>query len=147
MEDNAEIIPALQDKSIISVGIADYHKVALTIDGKLYSWGSFSRGALGLGEPDKSPVGAPGGYRTRRQLNQARAGSYTDVPDVEIPAEIHFEHGEKESFCLATTTAGWHAGALVIDLDPEVSQNEAAKRHSNNTFIGRKKTKSRIGQK
>lgn len=122
----------MQNKSIISVGLGDYHKTALTADGKLYTWGAFSHGALGLGKPENLPVGAPGGYGTQRQLDRARAGASPQVPEVETPTEVNFDHGEekKERFCFAATAAGWHTGALVIDLNPEVSRKDSVKEHA-----------------
>lgn len=128
-EDDAEIIPALQNKSVISVVLGDYHSAALTSDGKLYTWGSFSRGALGLGLPEELPVGAPGGYGTQEHLDCARQSHLnrvSPVPDVEVPTQVHFDHGEKkqkERFCFAAAAAGWHTGALVIDMNPEVSRS------------------------
>lgn len=126
----------MQNKSVISIGLGDYHKVALTADGKLYTWGSFSRGALGLGKPEDLPVGAPGGYRTQQQLDRAKAGASPQVAEVETPTEVHFDQGEKkERFCFAATAAGWHTGALVIDMNPEVSRKGSAKGHVYNTFL------------
>lgn len=81
-------------------------------------------GALGLGDPEKLPVGAPGGYATQQQLDRARQGYRMQVPDVQVPTEVRFDHGlkkKKDRFCFAAAAAGWHTGALVIDLDPEVS--------------------------
>jgi SCF-associated factor 1 len=39
---------------------------------------------------------------------------------VTVPTEVRFDHGgkkRKEMFCFAATAAGWHMGALVIDLE------------------------------
>lgn len=122
----AEVIPELQYKSVISVVIGDYHNAALTADGKLYTWGAFSGGALGLGVPKDLPVGAPGGYQTVDQMNRARQGWNVPVPDVQKPTEVRFDHGDKEEsqkFCFAATAAGWHTGALVIDLSSKVSSS------------------------
>lgn len=118
-----EVIPELQYRSIISVSLGDYHSVALSADGKVYTWGSYQMGAVGLGRPERLPVGAPGGYATEQQLARARQGYRVQVPGVRVPTEVHFDHGlkkKRERFCFAATAAGWHSGALVIDLDPEV---------------------------
>ncbi|KAI5123508.1 hypothetical protein M0805_006668 [Coniferiporia weirii] len=123
----ADIIPALQYKSIISVVLGDYHSAALTADGKLYTWGAFSAGALGLGVPEELPVGAPGGYTTQGQLDRAREGRRVQVSNVGVPSEVKFDHGKKQKrdrFCFAATAAGWHTGALVIDLEPEDEREE-----------------------
>ena len=118
------IIPELQYKQIISISLGDYHFAALTADGKLFTWGGFQQGALGLGDPTKLPVGAPGGYNTQRDLDRARQGGRIPVPPaVDTPTEVRFDHDlskRKEMFCFAATAAGWHTGALVIDLDPDV---------------------------
>ncbi|KLO11054.1 RCC1/BLIP-II protein [Schizopora paradoxa] len=110
----AEIIPKLQYKSVISVVLGDYHNAALTADGKVYTWGAFSAGALGLGDP-KDIIGQPGGF-VSRPLNGV-------IQDVAVPTEVRFDHGlkkKKNQFCFGIAAAGWHTGALVIDLDPDV---------------------------
>lgn len=116
------MIPELQYKSIISVGLGDYHSAALTADGKLFTWGGFQQGALGLGYPEELPLGAPGGYATQRQLDRARLGDDSRVPDVQVPTEVRFDHNvkKKDQFCFSACASGWHTAALVIDLDPEV---------------------------
>lgn len=123
-DEPADILAELQYKSIISVVLGDYHFAALTSDGNLYTWGRFSSGALGLGDPTKLPVGAPGGYRTQDQLDRVlRDRRRIEVPEVEVPSLVRFDHGEKtrkEKFCFAVAAAGWHTGALVLDPDEEV---------------------------
>ncbi|KAK4701002.1 SCF-associated factor 1, partial [Phenoliferia sp. Uapishka_3] len=54
-------IPELQGKDVIKVVQGDYHYIALTASGHLYSWGAYSAGALGLGHPQLSntPLSAP----------------------------------------------------------------------------------------
>lgn len=107
------ILPALQNRDVISVILGDYHWGALTADGKLLTWGQFSSGALGLGDPFEKEPG-PGGFRdiqTRDALKRIRR---TDpVLPVEEPTEVNFGPGK---FVVAATAAGWHTGALVLDL-------------------------------
>ena len=58
-----------------------------------------------------------------RQLNAVREGYSVTMQSVDRPAEVRFDHGEKrkrDRFVFAVTAAGWHTGALVIDLEPEV---------------------------
>ncbi|KAI0318375.1 RCC1/BLIP-II [Amylostereum chailletii] len=121
-ETDAEIMPSLQKRSVISVVLGDYHRGALTSTGQLLTWGQYSEGALGLGDPRKLAVGAPGGYATEQQLNRARQ-HFRSPPDVAEPAEVRFDHQQKnrggKKFCFAATASGWHMGALVIDLEPE----------------------------
>lgn len=118
-----EIMPALQDRSIISVMLGDYHFGALTSTGQLLTWGSYSHGALGLGIPTDLPLGAPGGYQTPQDVETARTRRWLlEPPKVEEPAEVDFNLGRKKAgkkFCFAASAAGWHTGALVIGLDPD----------------------------
>ena len=115
-----EVLPALQNKSIISVVLGDYHNLALTSNGKLFSWGAYSKGALGLGDPAKLPVNAPGGFANEQDLQRAQSHRRGIPPVVQVPTEVRFDHGhkrKKDRFCIAATAAGWHSGALVIDLE------------------------------
>ncbi|KZT69245.1 RCC1/BLIP-II protein [Daedalea quercina L-15889] len=117
------IHPALQNRNVISVVLGDYHYGALTADGKLLTWGAYSKGALGLGDPTRIPLGQPGGFVEENQLRAAatRWGILRlPPPDVTAPTEVRFDHGEKrrrERYCFAAAAAGWHMGALVIDLE------------------------------
>jgi len=119
-----KIKPELQNRSVISTVLGDYHSGALTIDGQLLTWGQYSHGALGLGMPTELPVGAPGGYRTEALLMQSRSSQWgpLEPPNVETPSPVSFNHGPNPGgrrFCFAATAAGWHMGALVICLEPE----------------------------
>lgn len=118
--EDPEIVPELQNRNIISLIIGDYHYGALTSTGKLLTWGDFSRGALGLGDPTAIEVGQPGGYPTDRQRQVASDHGGPFPPRVTEPTEVRFDHHEKRSrrrFCFAATAAGWHTGALAIDLE------------------------------
>ncbi|KAF8892149.1 regulator of chromosome condensation 1/beta-lactamase-inhibitor protein II [Infundibulicybe gibba] len=117
-ESSPNIIPALQNKSIISVVLGDYHYAALTSKGKLLTWGAYSSGALGLGDPARLQPGMPGAFRDQR-THQA-AGIWDTPPAVATPTEVRFDHGRKkprEMFCFSAAASGWHTGALVIDLE------------------------------
>ena len=116
------IIPELQNRSVISVLLGDYHHGALTADGQLLTWGSYSHGALGLGVPTDLPLGTPGGYLAEAQLFQSRRSEWgpLEPPKVTSPSAVHFNHGQKPGgrrFCFAATAAGWHTGALVVCLE------------------------------
>ncbi|BGP39721.1 hypothetical protein JCM10449v2_003672 [Rhodotorula kratochvilovae] len=50
-ESEPQVIPELQSIGVIKVAHGDYHNLALTSSGHLYSWGAYSAGALGLGHP------------------------------------------------------------------------------------------------
>ncbi|GAA5849559.1 hypothetical protein JCM8547_000497 [Rhodosporidiobolus lusitaniae] len=56
-----QVIPELQGLGVIKIAHGDYHNLALTSNGRLYSWGAFSAGALGLGHPrlTNTPLSAP----------------------------------------------------------------------------------------
>lgn len=113
------IIPELQNKSVISVVIGDYHNAALTAEGKLFTWGAYSCGALGLGDPAHIKPGVPGGFASQQTYQTAMTRRRGTPPDVERPTEVRFDHERsiKKGFCFAVTAAGWHTGALVIDLE------------------------------
>ncbi|KAF8514431.1 regulator of chromosome condensation 1/beta-lactamase-inhibitor protein II [Hysterangium stoloniferum] len=125
-----DVIPSLQNNNIISVVLGDYHFGALTSTGKVLTWGAYSKGALGLGDPTQLPVGSPGGYSTH--LDRERAKLYwgpppntVNPPDVIEPTEVKFgtQNGDngREVFVFDIAASGWHTGALVIDM--EVKKN------------------------
>ncbi|KIM44654.1 hypothetical protein M413DRAFT_442608 [Hebeloma cylindrosporum] len=109
-----KVIPQLQNKSIIS----------------LLTWGAYSNGALGLGDPLKLEPGTPGGFANFRDRQQAKERGRigpTELPAVDVPTEVRFDHNCKkpiDRFCFAATASGWHTGALVIDLEPGVNDDE-----------------------
>jgi SCF-associated factor 1 len=119
-EPELSILPELQNKSVISVVLGDWHYGALTSNGKLLTWGSYSRGALGLGDPEILPTGTPGAFPTEAARSFAISRRRGTPPRVEVPTEVRFDWGltrPRERFCFAAAAAGWHTGALVIDLD------------------------------
>lgn len=118
-ETQPKIIPELQNKSVISVAIGDYHHAALTAEGRLFTWGAYSSGALGLGDPARLEPGAPGGFAHQQSYQIAMSRRRGTPSGVERPTEVRFDHegSVKKSFCFAVTAAGWHTGALVIDLE------------------------------
>ncbi|KAG6897434.1 hypothetical protein C0992_001595 [Termitomyces sp. T32_za158] len=121
-QSSPNIVPELQHRSIISVVLGDYHNAALTADGKVLTWGNYSAGALGLGEPTKLTAGTPGGYATEEHRLLALSGRRFDPPAVDIPTEVRFDHGlkfAKDRFCFSIAAAGWHTGALVIDIEAD----------------------------
>ncbi|KAH7101504.1 RCC1/BLIP-II [Auriculariales sp. MPI-PUGE-AT-0066] len=111
---DATILPTLQNNGVISVVLGDYHWGALTEDGSLYTWGSYSDGALGLGDPFSRPPG-PGGFVDIETRDALRRTRFSDaVLPVEVPTKVDFGPGR---FVIGATAAGWHSGALVIDLE------------------------------
>jgi len=122
-----KILPALQNKSIISVVLGDYHNVALTSSGEVMTWGAYSAGASGLGDPIILAPGTPGGFETEQARSTAEEERSGEPPAVEIPCKVRFDHGlrkPKDRFCFAIAAAGWHTGALVMDLEPDSDNSE-----------------------
>ena len=113
-------MPALQDRGVINVMLGDYHNAALTSDGKLLTWGNYSDGALGLGDPRQLEVGTPGGYSSEARRQQAITQNWiSEPPRVLQPTEVSFDHTGQtgRKFVFAATAAGWHTGALVMSLE------------------------------
>ncbi|KAE9399557.1 RCC1/BLIP-II [Gymnopus androsaceus JB14] len=111
-----KIIPGLQNRSVISVVLGDYHYAAVTATGKLLTWGGYSDGALGL-------VGTPGGFADEAQRVHAMETRRGTPPHVDSPTEVRFDHHRKrpkDRFCISATASGWHTGALVIDLEASI---------------------------
>ena len=104
---------------MISVISGNYHFGALTSSGKLLTWGRYSGGALGLGDPGELPAGTPGGYTKEEQ--RLRARDHGDPPDVTVPTEVRFDHGPEAKgrvrrYCFAAAAGIRSTAALVIDL-------------------------------
>ncbi|KIO32011.1 hypothetical protein M407DRAFT_67253 [Tulasnella calospora MUT 4182] len=147
---------SLLQESIIALQLGDYHQAALASNGKLYTWGKFSDGALGLGDPVDLPLGAPGGYTRQEDLNVARDGRRWATPEgVSDPSAVRFDHlikkddqlgGERKpskKFVVSVAASGWHTGALVIDLDGDTAEENAGlkgkavvKNEDGETFAG-----------
>lgn len=128
------IIPELQNRSVISVVLGDYHFGALTSSGKLLTWGQYSKGALGLGDPGELPVGSPGGFAEEERRVRAQSLGHGFPPNVAVPSEVRFDHGLKakgkvERYCFAAAASGWHTGALVIDLAGDEVPSEDLEQH------------------
>ncbi|KAK4055995.1 hypothetical protein OIO90_002990 [Microbotryomycetes sp. JL221] len=87
------VIPELQHRSVIKVAQGDYHNLALTSDGHVLSWGSFSSGALGLGHPQllDTPLSAPATPATTSQQPTAEAPprrAHQGQPGVRFPGFV-----------------------------------------------------------
>ena len=112
------IISGLQNRSVISVVSGDSHFGALTSSGKLLTWGKYSRGALGLGDPRMLPAGSPGGYVKEEQ--RVRHRDHGPPPGVTVPTEVRFDHrskakGRVRRYCFAAAANGYNTAALVVD--------------------------------
>ena len=120
------IIPELQNRSVISVVGGHSHLGALTSSGRLLTWGRYSRGNLGLGDPGKLPVGSPGGY-----VDKENPG-YKSPLEVTVPLEVRFDHGvgvegRVRRYCFAAAAGGDSTAALVIDLAEDGAPPEGLK--------------------
>ena len=130
---NPRVIPSLQNQGVISIVIGDYHFGALLENGKLLSWGTAT--ATGLGDPYEIEPGKPGGFETTQHRDRSLEVPQS-LPNIEVPTEVTFSHGLKKTrdrFVFAAAAAGWHMGALVVDLDQsdeeEVSEEPYAHIH------------------
>ncbi|KAF7982564.1 hypothetical protein HWV62_27552 [Athelia sp. TMB] len=115
-----KVIPELQNIGVISVALGDYHCGALTEAGKLLTWGQYSEGALGLGDPARISPGEGGGFRDEGNRQTALSRGTGRPLDVTVPTEVRFDHevkGNRNMYCFAATASGWHMGALAIDLE------------------------------
>ena len=132
------IIPELQNRSVISVVNGYDHLGALTSSGKLLTWGQYSKGALGLGDPGKLPVGSPGGYKKEEQ--QAQAQDYGPPPGITVPSEVRFDYGLRAEgrvrrYCFAATACASHTAALVFDLAGDEVLPEDLEQHFETTVL------------
>jgi hypothetical protein len=106
---------------IRSLHAADYHYGALTTDGRLYTFGGWLRGGLGLGDPFLMPPGSPGGYETE-QLRKEQLREYgISPPPVWQPTEVVFgdpRGGRKgrRTFVHQVAFGGWHSACSAVDL-------------------------------
>lgn len=124
-----------QDDPVISVVIGDYHYIALTARGSLYSWGRYCCGALGLGDPRVLEVGSPGGFPSSWEREGALAGLPSlpaDSQEVEVPTEIRWDWQadelrgpQRKRLCFGVGAGGWHAGALVLEVDKDIDDEQA----------------------
>lgn len=115
-QSDPRVISSLQNRGVISVVLGDYHYGALLENGKVLTWGSTA--CTGLGDPFEIEPGHPGGFRTLQDRERTRGAA--NLPDVREPTEVRFDHGLKkprERFAFHLCAAGWHTGALVVDLE------------------------------
>ncbi|KAG9103248.1 hypothetical protein FRC06_011629 [Ceratobasidium sp. 370] len=117
-QDAPMIVPELQNRNVISVVLGDYHYCALTANGELFSWGKYSNGALGLGHP--RPARGSGMQARFAMLPPLlhQPPQPSQRQDADVPTRISFDHedGVRDRYVFAVAAAGWHCGALVIDL-------------------------------
>ena len=105
-------LPALEGKRIIQIASGDYHDVALTEGGEVWTWGQGAHGQLGTGkivtmqeEPER--VVFPGEGLDDETHGQSSSENGGDVGNK-----------GKRRFAFGITAAGWHTGALLLGDDP-----------------------------
>ncbi|KAF7360781.1 RCC1/BLIP-II protein [Mycena venus] len=147
-ESPPHIEPALQNKSVISIVVGDWHNAALTASGKLLTWGGYSGRSVGTRGPHHAlPPGTPGAFETEELRLRALNRGLGTPAGTEVPTEVRFDHATrverpKERFCFAACAGGWQCAALVIDLDDngedEISEEkvEDASRRPNRPLRG-----------
>ena len=111
------VMADLQGRGVIKVAQGDYHWAALTQEGALFTWGAFSKGALGLGHPSlrDTPLSDPeadaGGVSQRRPAALARPPA-----QIETPTRVRFRREQdEEEFVYDVCAGGWHTGVLAIN--------------------------------
>jgi len=110
------IIPELQNRSVIDAAIGESHYGALTADGQLLTWGDYPSESLGLGAFSSD------GYYTTQYQTQGLVWGPHRYARIFAPSPVHFNHGPNPGgrrYCFAATAGGYHMGALVICLEPE----------------------------
>jgi SCF-associated factor 1 len=122
----------LQNRSVISIAVGDFHFGVLTSSGKLLMWGQNSKGALGLGDPHEFLASSRGGPAEEDQ----RAQAHQPPTEVTVPTEVRFDHYERsegrgrvERYCFAVIAGEHHTAALVVDLGREEAQPEGLGYH------------------
>ncbi|CDO95294.1 unnamed protein product [Kluyveromyces dobzhanskii CBS 2104] len=92
-------IEVAPDVRIISLSFGDYHGIALSDKGDMYTWGLESEmcGCLGLGKPEAIVSSGAGTFERSRSVR------------VQKPTKV-----ELGGTCVAITAGGWQSGAIVI---------------------------------
>lgn len=93
------------DDKIISICSGDYHTLALTEKGNIYSWGIESQfcGCLGLGKPEVI-------------VNELHIGEWGGPRNVNVlkPTKIPINENQ---ICIGLTAGGWQSAALIVNTE------------------------------
>ncbi|EFP89949.2 hypothetical protein PGT21_029847 [Puccinia graminis f. sp. tritici] len=134
-----EILPNLQNRGVIQVTLGDYHYAALLSNGQILTWGSYSGGALGLGNSsnphrqlchDDSAAESPGDpVKERYELGtetptvvQSFSGTTHHLADRIGTGDSSSSQKPRKvarRYVFSVTAAGWHTGCLAFSLDDE----------------------------
>jgi len=71
------LVPSMQDTRIVSVASVDYHCLALSALGEVYSWGNGSDGVLG--HADRGAMAGPRRIETLERVESIAAGRFTSA--------------------------------------------------------------------
>lgn len=118
--DPPSILPELQNRGVIKIAQGDYHTLALTSAGALFSWGAYSNGALGLGHPQLYEGALAKQSRPEQEESTVLPHRQIMSPPerVERPTRVVFR-GEGEEgggkFVFGVAASGWHSGCLAVD--------------------------------
>ncbi|KAG8925080.1 hypothetical protein FRC02_009944 [Tulasnella sp. 418] len=99
------------NNEVMSVMTGCDHCVALSSDGIVRTWGKDERGTLGIGPQTE--------WKRELHTGDHRQGVVYE------PTPVQFNHADpaRRKFCFSITAAGWHAAALVFDMD-EIMEDE-----------------------
>lgn len=95
------------------VECGDYHYGALTSQGKLLTFGAYSKGALGHGHDNIRLQSTPQGYQPRPD------GSLSSPREVDFYDPLDKRGKRSEEFVFNTAFAGWASSALTVSLDDD----------------------------
>jgi len=111
------LVPSMQDKRIVSVAAGDWHFLALSAEGEVYSWGVATDGALG--HADWSARVGPRRIETLARIESIAAGACHTSAAVD-------DRGRVFTWGRARWTEGAHC--LGYQLDPETEFQPTPKR-------------------
>ncbi|KAH9462243.1 hypothetical protein MJO28_002971 [Puccinia striiformis f. sp. tritici] len=130
--DGPEILPTLQNRGVIQVTLGDYHYAALLSNGQILSWGSYSEGALGLGNssnphrklhPNEPSTIIESG-EDRAEEERYEQGTQIPTPVQTFTGTDHYLADRVQDtskvarrYVFSVTAAGWHTGCLAFSLE------------------------------
>lgn len=112
------ILPNIPIKSLI---IGDSHFGILASDGRLFTWGQFSRGQLGHGDPRDVAQHLPQRHTPWDPWsNWDMVANPGEPPYVTAPTVVRFDYGcttWRRRFCVGAAAGGSQSAALVYTID------------------------------
>lgn len=108
----------------------DYHFGALTANGELLTFGSYSNGALGLGL-DNNRLDAEARRGQTREVTIPQKVAFLD------PQLLQQNSAKEDEFCFNISMAGWTSGALCVNLSQDVDDEDEAFASVTSVFKGK----------